>query len=114
MTSRICGTCSIAHLTCCSEAVEKAIGYTPTDQTLLLRKLSLYGMMIRDHALHLYLFCLPDVFGKDSVLDFDKSQDEHDQEGVRDKERGQQPVKGHSGQGCACDFRGSGKVLAHT
>jgi len=76
MTSRICGTCSIAHLTCCSEAVEKAMDYTPSDQTLMLRKLSLYGMMIRDHALHLFLFCLPDLFGKDSVLDFDKTQDE--------------------------------------
>ena len=76
MTSRICGTCSIAHLTCCSEAVEKAIGYTPTDQTLLLRKLSMYGMMIRDHSLHLFLFCLPDLFNKDSVLDFDESQNE--------------------------------------
>ena len=32
--------------------------------------------MIRDHALHLYLFCLPDLFGKDSILDFDKSQEE--------------------------------------
>ncbi len=76
MTSRICGTCSIAHLTCCSEAVERAFDYTPSDQTLLLRKLSLYGMMIRDHALHLFMFCLPDLFGKDSVLDFDTSQDE--------------------------------------
>ena len=76
MTSRICGTCSIAHLSCCAEAVEKAMGYSPTDQTILLRKLSLYGMMIRDHAMHLYLFCLPDIFGKDSVLDFDESQNE--------------------------------------
>jgi coenzyme F420-reducing hydrogenase alpha subunit len=76
MTSRICGTCSIAHLSCCAEAVEHAIGYVPSDQTILLRKLSLYGMMIRDHALHLYMFCLPDLFGKDSILDFDKSQDE--------------------------------------
>jgi coenzyme F420-reducing hydrogenase alpha subunit len=74
MTARICGTCSIAHSTCCSDAVEKAMGYTPSDQTLLLRKLSMYGMMIRDHALHLYLFCLPDLLGKDSVLDFDESQ----------------------------------------
>lgn len=76
MTSRICGTCSIAHLTCCAEAIERAIGYRLTDQTMLLRKLSMYGMMIRDHALHLYLFCLPDLFGKDSVLDFDESQNE--------------------------------------
>lgn len=76
MTSRVCGTCSIAHLTCCAEAVENAIGYTPSDQTLLLRELSLYGMMIRDHAMHLYLFCLPDIYGKDSVLDFDDSQND--------------------------------------
>jgi coenzyme F420-reducing hydrogenase alpha subunit len=76
MTSRICGTCSIAQLSCCSEAVENAIGYETTDQTKMLRKLSMYGMMIRDHAMHLYLFCLPDLFGRDSILDFDESQDE--------------------------------------
>ncbi len=76
VTSRICGTCSIAHFTACAEAVEHAFGYVPSDQTMLLRKLSLYGMMIRDHALHLYLFCLPDLFGKDSILDFDHDQDE--------------------------------------
>ena len=35
MTSRVCGTCSIAHLTCCAEAVENAIGYEPSEQTLL-------------------------------------------------------------------------------
>jgi coenzyme F420-reducing hydrogenase alpha subunit len=76
LTARICGTCSIAHSTCCASAVEKAIGYTPSDQTMLLRKLSMYGMFIRDHALHLYLFCLPDLMGKDSVLDFDKGQND--------------------------------------
>ncbi|MEM5872515.1 MAG: nickel-dependent hydrogenase large subunit [Candidatus Aenigmatarchaeota archaeon] len=76
LVSRICGTCSIAHLTCCTEAVEKALEINPSEQTLLLRKLMMYGMMIRDHAMHLYLFCLPDVFGKDSVLDFDEKQHE--------------------------------------
>ena len=76
LVSRICGTCSIAHLTCCTEAVEKALNIEPSGQTALLRKLMTYGMMIRDHAMHLYLFCLPDVFGKDSVLDFDERQHE--------------------------------------
>jgi coenzyme F420-reducing hydrogenase alpha subunit len=76
LVSRICGTCSIAHLTCCTEAVEKALKIEPSDQTILLRKLSMYGMIIRDHAMHLYLFCLPDIFGKDSVLDFDEAQHE--------------------------------------
>ena len=57
LVSRICGTCSIAHLTCCMEAVEKALGINPSEQTILLRKLMTYGMIIRDHAMHLYLFC---------------------------------------------------------
>ena len=32
-------------------------------------------MMLRDHALHLYFFCMPDLFGKDSVFDFDKTNE---------------------------------------
>lgn len=76
VTSRICGTCSIAHLTCCSKAVEMALNYTPSDQTILLRKLATYGMMIRDHSLHLYLFCLPDLLGKDSILDLEGAEEE--------------------------------------
>ncbi len=72
LMSRICGTCSIAHLLCCIEALEKALSVTPTKQALLLKKLAMYGLIIRDHALHLYLFCLPDVFGKDSILEFDE------------------------------------------
>jgi sulfhydrogenase subunit alpha len=75
LMSRICGTCSIAHLICSIEAVENALGIVPSQQTILLRKLSTYGMMIRDHALHLYLFALPDVFGKDSLLDFDENNE---------------------------------------
>ena len=109
MTSRICGTCSIAHLTCCSEAVERAFGYTPTDQTLLLRKLSLYGMMIRDHALHLYLFCLPDLFGKDSILDFDKSQDEMIRKAFAIKSAGNNLSKVIAGRAVHATFAEVGK-----
>lgn len=76
IVSRICGTCSIAHLTCCIESIEKAIGVEPTEQTTLLRKLGMYGLMIRDHAMHLYLFCLPDIFKKDSVLNFKGPEEE--------------------------------------
>jgi len=72
---RICGTCSIAHLLCCIQAVENARGVITSDQTILLRKLAMYGLYIRDHALHLYMFSLPDIMGKDSILDFD----EHDE-----------------------------------
>ncbi len=72
--SRICGTCSIAHLTCSIESLEKCLEIKPSEQTELLRKLSVYGMMIRDHALHLYFFCLPDIFKVDSIFDFDDSK----------------------------------------
>ena len=76
--SRICGTCSIAHLMGCINCVENALEITPSPQTIKLRDLLLYGLNIRDHAMHLYLFCLPDIFGKDSLLEFADTGYEHD------------------------------------
>jgi len=75
--SRICGTCSIAHMLCSIEAIEKAMEIKVSKQTMLLKKLTMNGLMIRDHALHLYLFSLPDVFGKDSVLDFKGKEEKY-------------------------------------
>lgn len=76
IVSRICGTCSIAHLTACIEAVEKTLGVCPSPQTILMRKLTMYSLMIRDHALHLYFFVLPDIFILDSILDLaDKNKE---------------------------------------
>jgi sulfhydrogenase subunit alpha len=77
LLSRICGTCSIAHLICSIEAVENALGIKPTEQAMLMKKLAMYGLMIRDHALHLYFFSLPDLMGKDSILDFSDDPKEH-------------------------------------
>ena len=71
--SRICGTCSIAHLMCSIEAIERALKVKPTAQTMMLRRLAMYGLMIRDHALHLYIFVLPDELGKDSILELSES-----------------------------------------
>ncbi len=78
LMARICGTCSNAHLICSIEAIEKALGIVPSEQALMMKKLTMYGLMIRDHALHLYFFSLPDLIGKDSILDFDeKNEKEH-------------------------------------
>lgn len=74
LLSRICGTCSNAHLMASIEAVEKAFDMKPTEQTRALRTLTYHGLILRDHALHLYMFVAPDLFGKDSLLQFD----EHD------------------------------------
>lgn len=73
LLARICGTCSNAHLMASIEACERALGIKPTEQTKLLRTLTMYGLNIRDHALHLYLFAMPDIFGKDAFLDFDEN-----------------------------------------
>ena len=73
LLSRICGTCSNAHIMASIEACERALGIVPTRQTILLRVLTMYGLNIRDHALHLYLFALPDMYGKDAFLDFDEN-----------------------------------------
>lgn len=77
--SRICGTCSNAHVLAAIEACEMALDIQPTKQTEMLRSLTMHGLTIRDHALHLYLFCMPDIYGKDAFLDFDENDPHQDQ-----------------------------------
>src|SRR5215213_7252820 len=74
--SRICGTCSVAHLFASLMAIESAQGIAVTEQTKALRRLAYDGLMIRDHALHLYFFVLPDVLGLDSILDIPDDPDD--------------------------------------
>ena len=74
--SRICGTCSVAHLFASLMAVESAQGIVITEQTKALRRLAYDGLMIRDHALHLYFFVLPDILGVDSILDVPDDPDD--------------------------------------
>lgn len=88
LVSRICGTCSVAHLTASIEAVEKTLDITPTEQTMILRKLMMYSLMIRDHALHLYFFVAPDLFGIDSILELDDDKKELIHQALHIKEAG--------------------------
>lgn len=74
IVSRICGTCSLSHMTCCIKAIENALGVEPSQQTIIQRHLSMNATILRDHAMHLYFFCLPDEFGYDSVLEFDNKK----------------------------------------
>jgi sulfhydrogenase subunit alpha len=86
--SRICGTCSSAHTLCSIEAIEKAFGYRVTDQTRLLRNLLINAGHLRDHAMHLCFFCLPDIFGKDSIFDFNEQEHKWIHHGLEIKEAG--------------------------
>ena len=86
--SRICGTCSSAHMLCSIEAIEKSFDLNPTEQTMKLRNLLIYSGHIRDHAMHLFFFVLPDIFNKDSVLDFKDDLHQWVHDGLDVKEAG--------------------------
>ncbi|HKQ47941.1 MAG TPA: Ni/Fe hydrogenase subunit alpha [Phycisphaerae bacterium] len=73
ITCRICGICSVGHTTASLKAIEAACGITPSDQTVLLRKLILYGEELQSHFLHLYFLAVPDYLGVGSVIPLAKT-----------------------------------------
>lgn len=73
LLSRICGTCSNSHIMASLKAVEQAMGIQISQETAIRRELVNAGLYIRDHALHLIVFALPDVYNVDSILDFDET-----------------------------------------
>ena len=69
MSSRICGVCPVVHNYAAIQAVEGAMGITPSEQTIKLRRLGLVGQMLQSHALHLYVLALPEYLGAGTVLE---------------------------------------------
>lgn len=68
ITSRICGICAVTHTTTSIKAIEDALDFQPSEQTLKLRKLLLHGEYIQSHVLHVYFLAAPDFFGVGSVF----------------------------------------------
>lgn len=68
ISCRICGICSVAHSCTSLRATEAALGVEVSRQTLLLRKLILYGEQLQSHWLHVFFLALPDYLGAPSVL----------------------------------------------
>lgn len=68
ITSRICGICSCGHSLASIQAAEDALGVTPSEQTIKLRKLLLHYEMLDSHFLHIYLLVAPDLLGVKSFL----------------------------------------------
>ncbi len=68
ISSRICGICAVAHSSASLRATEAALGITPSEQTVLLRKLNLDGEMLQSHILHIYFLAAPDFLGVGSVI----------------------------------------------
>ncbi len=68
IVARICGICAASHTLASIRAVEDAFGVVPSQQTVLLRKLLLYGETLQSHILHIYFLVAPDFFRTDSVI----------------------------------------------
>jgi coenzyme F420-reducing hydrogenase alpha subunit len=68
ITSRICGICSVGHQMTSLKATEKALGISVSEQTVLLRKLLIYGATMQSHVLHIYFLAAPDLLGVPSVI----------------------------------------------
>ncbi len=68
ITSRICGICACAHSLASIQAAEDAIGFTPSEQTVKLRKLLLDLEILDSHILHIYFLVAPDLFGVKSFV----------------------------------------------
>jgi hydrogenase large subunit len=60
LTQRICGVCPVPHAVASAKAVEKAKGFSPNLQALLLRNLILGANFIDSNILHFYHLALMD------------------------------------------------------
>jgi sulfhydrogenase subunit alpha len=69
MSSRICGVCPVVHNYSAIQAVESAMGISPSEQTAQLRRLGIAGQMLQSHALHLYFLALPEYVGAGTPLE---------------------------------------------
>jgi sulfhydrogenase subunit alpha len=68
IVSRICGICPISHMTTALQALEDAMGISPSTQTRLLRRLMCVAQIVASHIVHLYMLALPDYFGYPGFL----------------------------------------------
>lgn len=68
ITSRICGICACGHSLASIQAAEDAIGFTPSIQTVKLRRLLLDMEILDSHILHIYLLIAPDLLGVKSFV----------------------------------------------
>ena len=83
ITSRICGICAVTHTTTSIKAIESALGFTPSQQTIKLRKLLLNAEFIQSHILHTYFLTVPDFFGVRSIFGMIKDNKESIVRGMR-------------------------------
>lgn len=67
IVARICGICPVSHMATAIRAVEKAIGFTPSDEIIGIRKIMSLSQIAASHVVHLYVLALPDYHRRDLI-----------------------------------------------
>ncbi len=88
ITARICGICALGHTTAAVRAAENALGWTPPEEVMMLRRLLLDGETIQSHILHVYFLAAPDFFNVGSVIPLATSHPEVVKRALRLKKLG--------------------------
>ncbi len=60
IVARICGICPVAHMVTSIRAIEKAIGFVPSDEIVRIRRIMSLSQIMASHVVHLYVLALPD------------------------------------------------------
>ena len=76
ITSRICGICACGHTLASIQAAEDALGITPSEQTIKLRKFLLDMETLDSHLLHIYVLVAPDLLGVKSFIPLIRTHNE--------------------------------------
>ncbi len=69
ITARICGICAVGHAQASINALEDALGVTPSEQTLKLRRLLFNAETMQSHWLHVFFLAVPDFLGAGSAIE---------------------------------------------
>lgn len=69
IVSRICGLCYASQTIASCKAIENLFDIAVPEQSILLRRLLLFGELIKSHAMHFFFQSLPDLF---QIFDFSK------------------------------------------
>ena len=86
--SRVCGMCSASHQLASIHAIEDALGFVPSEQTVRLRELVCYGELLQETALHMYILSLPDYLGYNSIIDMAVKEPEEVKDAIKVKSVG--------------------------
>lgn len=83
IVARICGICPVAYQMSAVQALEQAVGFTPSPALLALRRLFYCGEWLESHALHIHLLAAPDFLRYPSAIAMAQDHPEVVRRGLR-------------------------------